>query len=103
MLDYLADLFGTSRPGGGFTLQNPLGSQSIFTFLQNLINSLSGIAVFVGVLVIIYGGFLLLLGGGNPKMIEQGKKTILYAVIGVAVVLVAGVIISLVKEILGVQ
>lgn len=100
----LAQIYGTTRPsGGGFTLQDPLGGVGILGLIQKIINALTGLALALGVLVIIYGAFLILLAAGDPKKFETGKKTILYAVAGVAIALTASLIIEFVKTALGVR
>jgi len=100
----LVQVYGTTRGrGGGFTLPDPLGGVGLLGLIQKVTNVLSGLALALGVLLIVYGAFLILIAAGDPKKIETGKKTILYTVAGVAVVLSAGLIIEFVKTVLGVR
>ena len=53
-------------------------------------------------LMVIFGAFNLLTSAGDPKKTELGKKTIMYAIIGLAIALIAKIIPSVVKFIVGV-
>lgn len=58
---------------------------------------LSGSAALV---IIVYGGFLWILSGGDPGRIDKGKKALTGAVIGVIIVLTAWLIINFILGIL---
>ena len=51
----------------------------------NMANWLLGFVGLVAVLMIIYGGFLYLTSAGDDSRAENGKKTLSYALIGLAV------------------
>ncbi|MDP4127591.1 MAG: pilin [Bacillota bacterium] len=55
----------------------------------------------VAVLFIIYGGLQYVTSGGNKDRAEAAKKTILYATIGLVVIVLARIIISLVTNTAG--
>lgn len=87
-----------------FKLENPLKSQSITELLDKIIFTLTYvIAAPIAVLMIIVGAFQMLTAGGEPEKFSNGKKTILFAAIGFAILLIADLLISLVLEILGVN
>lgn len=87
-----------------FELPNPLGTTSITGLLKDIIDALTiFIAPPIAVLMIIIGAFQMLSAGGDPEKFKTGKKTILYAAIGFAILLLARLIIGLVQEILGVR
>ena len=50
----------------------------------------------VSVLMIIYGGILYTISGGNSEKIQTAKNTILYAIIGVIVAILAYAIVNFV-------
>lgn len=50
----------------------------------------------ITVLFIIYAGILYVTSSGNKERIEQAKQTLTYAVIGLVVIILAGVIVNLV-------
>ena len=69
-------------------LVNPLGD--VHTPSKLIGNVISSLLLFLGALatlMFIYGGFTLILSGGNPERIKKGQTTIVWAIIGLAVVL----------------
>lgn len=60
----------------------------------NIIQFMIDIALILGVLFFLIGGFLLLISGGSPNRIEQGKKAITGAIIGLVIVLTSVVVIN---------
>lgn len=81
---------------------NPLKTTSITDLINRVINYL---IIYIGppilTLMILYGAFQILTAGGDPEKFKTGRKTILYAVIGYAILLVAGGVGFLIKELLG--
>lgn len=57
-----------------------------------------GIAL--GTLVIIYAGYLYATSGGNPDSLKQAKDLIIGALVGLALIILAGVIL---KNVIGVN
>lgn len=55
----------------------------------------------LAILMLTIGGLMLLFSGGNPNMVSMGKKTLLAAVIGIALSLGAAAIINLFLNALG--
>lgn len=76
---------GTS-PALTATSDPPLMSQIVCPFLRvfNFVILAAGVAFTV---MIVYGGIKISTAVGDPKAMEQGKQTWVYAVVGVAVVL----------------
>lgn len=62
--------------------------------VKNIINILITLSLTVAVLIIVYGGILIMVGGASSSKIEQGKKAIWSAIVGVAIILVAWLIIN---------
>jgi hypothetical protein len=57
--------------------------------------------VFAGlaaVAAIIYGGFVMITSAGNEEAFGKGKKTVVYAIVGLVVVLLAGTIVVIVTN-----
>jgi len=55
----------------------------------------------VAFLYFLYGAFLYLTSGGNPEKVTSGRKTITYAVIGYALLLLSSGITKIIESILG--
>jgi len=83
----------------GIDLPNPLGQGTTFiTIINNVLNYLIYISVPILALMILIGGFQILTARDNPEKIGSGRKTIMYAVIGFAIVLISkGVALILLK------
>lgn len=82
---------------GGFTLNNPLGDQTLMGFLQDLLEVIMIFAVPLIVFMIIYAGFLFVMDRGSSKTLEQAKRALLYAVIGGLLILGAWVILEVIQ------
>ncbi|MBA4386265.1 MAG: hypothetical protein C0410_16145, partial [Anaerolinea sp.] len=65
--------------------------------VQNILNiavRLAGIAVFI---FIIIGGFQYLTAGGDPKKAESAKNTLTYAILGLALLILAWFILKFIS------
>lgn len=90
---------GGSPGSGGFS--NPLGTTSIFELLKRIIGYLITIGAPIVVIMVLYGGFLILTAGDSPEKVQGGRKTIQWAAIGYAIILCSWGIIYIIGEILG--
>ena len=84
-------------------LPNPLGVTSIKDLIGRITGLLVIVAIPVATLMIIVGAFQILSAGGDPKKFETGKKTIIYSIVGIAILFLADLFVTLVKELLGAQ
>lgn len=96
-----ADVTGTGSLGGEFQIINPLKEGTIPGILNAVAGFLYALALAVVTVMVLWGGFQILTAAGSPERIDKGKKTLLYAVIGTVVILVAGGIADLTADILG--
>jgi Type IV secretion system pilin len=89
--------------GGGIT--NPLGGgpdQTITGVLTKIINWMLGLVGILALIALIIGGARMIIDFGNEDQVKKAKATILWAVIGLAVVILSYAIINIVtSEILG--
>ena len=80
------------------TLPNPLGESNLQVILGTVLQGLFGVLGSVALLMFIYGGFLWLTSGGNADMITKGKNTIIWAILGIAVIFTAYTIVDVVVK-----
>ncbi len=66
----------------------------LFTLINNLVNIALSIAGTVAVLFLIIGGFQYMTSAGDPENIGRAKNTILYAIIGLILIIVSLAIIN---------
>ncbi len=69
---------------------------SVRDFIIGIITIVLNFLALIAVIVIIIAGIRLIVSQGNDEQKDKAKKTILYAIIGLVVVLFARVIVSLV-------
>ena len=88
-----------------FQLKNPLkgGAKSLTELIGIVANFIFNLGIPVAVIVIIYGGFLMLTSGGKPEAYKKGLDALKYAVLGVAILLIGQGFVSLIQSILGIK
>ena len=84
------------------SLPNPLGTTStIIELINKIISALRDyIAPPIVTIMILFGAFQMLFAQGDPEKFSTGKKTILYAVIGYFIILIASGISLVIKDVL---
>jgi len=70
----------------------------IQTFIQSIIGVLVTLAALISAGFFVWGGVGYITSSGNPENLERSKKTILYSAIGLAIVLGAFVLSSIVTQ-----
>lgn len=69
---------------------------NVKTYVQKIVNILLYILGIVSVIVIIIGGFMYVLSNGDSGAVTKAKNTLLYAVIGLVVAILAYAIVNFV-------
>jgi len=90
-------------PTGGIVFCNPLQACDFQELIDKIMNFIFVLAVAAVPLIIIVGAFQLLTSGGDPKKIGAGKNMITYALIGLAIILLARGIIAMIQQAIGVK
>lgn len=90
---------------GDCKIEMPQGDEKalsgfIWKIVLNVIEMVLVIVVYIVVAFILYGGFLFMTGGGNPSTVEKARKTILNAVIGLAISMASIAIVNLIFRII---
>ncbi len=89
-----ADGLGPPPPIQGLPSSSPTSSDQIVTILVNIVVWVLNFLAILAVIFIIIGGIRLIVSQGEEQAKEKAKKTILYVVIGLIVVLLARVIVG---------
>lgn len=101
MMSNLLHILGINNPADPCTI-DPSGNCNntvegfLSTTAQNIINVLLAVAGVVAVVAIIYGGVSMMTAAGDPAKITKGKKSIFGGIIGLVLVILAGVIVNFV-------
>jgi hypothetical protein len=87
------------------TLTDPLGGGETFASVATAVAGFLfwDIAAPLSVIMVLVGAFKLITSSGDPEKVSEGRKTILYAAVGLAIALVAGGIVTIIKSLLGVS
>ncbi|HOU75513.1 MAG TPA: hypothetical protein PK957_00095 [Candidatus Dojkabacteria bacterium] len=87
----------------GLSIQVPGSNKDPDSILRDV---LSVVMALVGVVVIgmfLYGGFLLITSAGDTNKVQKGTQTIVTAVVGLVITLLAVLIINFIARLLGVD
>lgn len=74
------------------------GEGDIREFAKKILNFILGFLGFIAVVYIIYGGFLYVTSAGNEENTGKGKKIIMYALIGIIIILASFAIVNTVLK-----
>ncbi len=74
------------------TITNPLGTTDVRAIIARVINGAIAVSGSLALLMFVYGGLVWLASMGRPDWIDKGKKTLTWAVIGIAVVSLAYIV-----------
>ncbi len=87
-------------PVGGGGIQNPLKSNDLSQLLDNIINFLLTLAAPIAVIMMIYAGYLFITASDNEEKVKTARKTMLYVVIGIAILILSKGVVTLVSSFL---
>jgi hypothetical protein len=85
-------------PGNSLPANSDLSLGLIISKLLPYVFVLSGLALLV---YLIFGGFLLMTSGGDPKKVETGKGAVTNAIIGFLIIFAAYWLVQIVQMIFG--
>lgn len=89
-----------NAPVTSVSFESPFGSGgTVESVLNNLTTYAVTLSVPIATAFVIYGAFQILTASGAPAQIEAGKKTVRYALSGLALVIVAKLLVSIVSGI----
>lgn len=91
-----AGIGGTIGASGDCDTTGSQQGRSLPELAALIINIFSWVVGAVAVIMLIYAGFRYITGGGDDNSIKSAKNTILYAVIGLVVVVLSQVIVNFV-------
>ena len=92
--------FGLARFASA-DLTNPLKSTTFAELVANIAKIVAEVGFPIAVMALLWAGFLFVTAGGNEEKINNAKKTLLWAVIGTAILLGAWGIATAVSSFVG--
>lgn len=93
----------TDGTGDGSAIENPLEYDDFQQIIDAVINFIFYVGIIVTPLMIIIAGFFILTARDDPKKVEQGRHTIIYALVGLFIILFAKGIISILNYVMGIK
>jgi len=87
------------EPGPGVFV-NPLRAQTFAALLNTVLNFLFTIALVVAPLTILAAAFMFVTGGGNPEQVSRAKKTMIWTVVGLIVIILSKGIVTVIQNFL---
>ncbi len=94
-------VFGNNNGNGSITIENPIQFDTIGEFLTALTNLLIYLGVALVVLMVVIGGFYIMISGGDPTKVSKGINTIKWTIVGLFVALFARAILALIEFTIG--
>ncbi len=90
--------------GGRPIIENPLGkTNDLFAYINSIIDAALKLGAIVAVIAIIIAGFMFVTAQGDEKKLETAKRILLYAAIGMVILLgaraISAVIINTVTNV----
>ena len=83
---------------------NPIAKFATIGHLVNVILPLLIIGAAILLLVmLLYGGFSWITAGGNPENLGKAQKTMTFAIIGLAIVILSFVVVKLITNIFNIE
>lgn len=101
ILSFLGLLAFNTLPVFAVTLDNPLGQDDPRVIIGYIINAILGIVGSLALIVFIYGGLIWLTSQGNEQRVEQGKKLIVWAALGLVVIFTSYALVMFVLKAVG--
>lgn len=81
-------------------LENPIGAKDLTELASAVANTLIKLAIPIAVIIIIWAGIQFFLANGNSEKVSKAKQTLLWTMVGLAVILIGSGFIDLIKDIL---
>lgn len=94
---------GEGDASGGdtaFTLPNPLSSENVTGIINRVIDFLLLVAGPIAVVMTIYSAYLFITAGDNQEKVKKARKTLMYVIIGVAILILSKGIVNFTKSFL---
>jgi hypothetical protein len=96
-------LFLNSALAEEVEIENPLKWEKIEDFTSSILKFLTAFALAIFPILIIIAGYQFMTAGGDPKKIEDAKRMLWYAFIGLLIILGAQAILAGIKSAMGVE
>lgn len=96
---YFASTWGLAQAfaqafGGGVPTVPGTGTGNVRDTVSKALRFITTFLALVAIVFVVIGGIRILAAGGNDEQVQAGKKTIIYALVGLIIVFLARVIVN---------
>jgi len=84
----------------GIDYRSPIKHSVLTELLSYLLQLLFWLGVTGMTLIVLYGAFQMIFSGGDPAKFSKGQKTIMYATLGLILILLSRAIVAIIKSVL---
>lgn len=91
---YLAAIIPDGCRGDGLSIIENCQGPQLLELFANIIQFMIDIAFVIAVVMVLWGGILLMVSGGNEDRVKRGRKALTGAIVGLVIVLVAWIVIN---------
>ncbi|MBI2632992.1 MAG: DUF2341 domain-containing protein [Parcubacteria group bacterium] len=86
---------------GEFQSQTQLGGVDLITVIGRIVNIFLSFLGLIGVILVIYAGFIWMTSGGNPEQISKAKKLMTAALVGLLIIIMSFAIVNFILKLFG--
>jgi len=83
------------------TIPNPIEAETISELIQDIADLVFWVALAIVPFMIIVGGIMFLIAGGDPQKVGRAKSLLFWSGVGLAVLLLAQAIAAVIETIIG--
>lgn len=83
---------------GAVSIPDPLGEKTFTEILSAVTDLIVVIGLSVGVIMVIWSGILYTTAGGSEEKVTKARKTLIWTVVGIAILLSAKFIVDLIEK-----
>ncbi len=91
---------GSSDLYSGIDYRSPIKHSVLTELLSYLLQLLFWLGITGMTLIVLYGAFQMIFSGGDPAKFSKGQKTIMYATLGLVLILLSRAIVAIIKSVL---
>ncbi|HAS80461.1 MAG: hypothetical protein UR25_C0001G0064 [Candidatus Nomurabacteria bacterium GW2011_GWE1_32_28] len=84
--------------GEEIRVENPIQSETLIDLIKTILEGLIKIGMPIIVLAVIYSGFLFVAAQGNSEKLSEAKRSLVYTLIGAAILLGSWAIAQLIAD-----
>ena len=94
---------GIEQPADEACICNPILGEDFAFIVNNIIDFIFKLAIFVAPLMVVIGGFMFLTSAGDIQKVAQGRRLMIWAAVGFAIILLAKALMAMLTSILGIE